>query len=53
MFCLQPPHLLRPNKRLTRIKKGGHPTVTNNNKSFKNLKILPMIALILFGYPKS
>jgi len=37
MFCQQPPHLLRPNMRLTRIKKGGHPHVTNNNKSFKNL----------------
>jgi hypothetical protein len=37
MFCQQPPHLQRPNMRLTRIKKGGHPHVTNNNKSFKNL----------------
>ncbi len=36
MFCQQPPHLLRPNKRLTRIKKGGHPLVTYNKKRFKN-----------------
>jgi hypothetical protein len=51
MFCQQPPHLLRPNKRLTRIKKGGHPLVTYNNKRFKILHLpTDMFDLILFGY---
>ncbi len=56
MFCLHP-HLLRPNKKLTRIKKGGHPTFTCKDKTVEKIeKICPRTCLYLsylFGTSKS